>query len=495
MKLLLLLPILIPLCAAALSLLAWRRQAAQRALAVAATALSFAAAACLLAAVDARGILAVQIGGWPAPFGITVVADLLSAVMAALAGLVGFSIAIYSLALTEDEHVALGFYPLLHVLLAGVSGAFLAGDIFNLYVWFEVMLISSFVLMALGDGPGQMEGAFKYVSMNILASAFFLSAVGILYAVTGTLNLADLSVKLKAAGGSPLVTTIAMMLLVAFGIKSALFPFFFWLPASYHTPPAPVAAVFAGLLTKVGVYSLIRVFTLLFVFDAGWTHGLLLLLAGLTMVTGVLGAVIQHDFRRVLSFHIVSQIGYMVMGLALFTPAGLAGSIFYIAHHVIVKTNLFLIGGAVQRMRGTGELRRLGGFYRDQPLWAALFLVPALSLAGVPPLSGFFAKLAVIRAGFAAEMPAVTAAALAVGLLTLFSMTKIFNEAFWKPAPDGERALVNVPWSVACPIVLLAAVTIVLGIWPAPLFRLARDTAEQLLNPSQYVAAVLGGGR
>jgi multicomponent Na+:H+ antiporter subunit D len=288
-----------------------------------------------------------------------------------------------------------------------------------------------------------------------------------------------------------------MLFLVAFGIKAAIFPLFFWLPASYHTPPVAVSAIFAGLLTKVGVYALIRVFTLLFVQDVSYTHSLILIVAGLTMVTGVLGAAAQDEFRRILSFHIVSQIGYMLMGLALFTPLALAGSIFYIIHHIIVKTNLFLISGVVYRLSGTYQLKKLGGLYQSSPGIAMLFLIPALSLAGIPPLSGFWAKFTLVRAGLEVEQYAIVATALGVGLLTLFSMTKIWAEAFWKEKPaagDEDAARTNqTGLPLLLPIIILATVTVSIGLITEPVFRLASQAAEQLLNPADYIRAVLGG--
>jgi len=251
----------------------------------------------------------------------------------------------------------------------------------------------------------------------------------------GTLNMADLARHLKTVTPPGLVTTVAILFFLAFGIKAAVFPLFFWLPASYHTPPVPVSAIFAGLLTKVGVYALIRVFTLLFVQETATTHTLILIIAGLTMVTGVLGAVAQNEFRRILSFHIVSQIGYMIMGLGIFSPLGLTGSIFYIIHHIIVKTNLFLVSGVAYRLKGTYELKKLGGLYRYSPGLAILFLIPALSLAGMPPLSGFWAKFILLKAGFETENYLIVVVALLVSLLTLYSMTKIWTEVFWKEAP------------------------------------------------------------
>jgi multicomponent Na+:H+ antiporter subunit D len=504
---LLVIPLLIPLTTAAVSLVAWRRTALHRILAVAGAAGLLGAGVALLAHVSIYVICATQAGGWPAPFGITLVADLFSAIMVVLAGVVGLAVVVISLASMDRGREAFGYYPLVHALLLGVCGAFLTGDLFNLYVWFEVMLMASFVLLALGGERPQLHGGIKYVTLNLLSSAVFLAAVGILYGLTGTLNMADLARKLDAMNQTTTVTAVGMLFLVAFGIKAAVFPLFFWLPASYHTPPGAVSALFAGLLTKVGVYALIRVFTLLFVQEPAFTHLLILVLSGLTMVTGVLGAVAQQEFRRVLSFHIISQIGYMTMGLGLAgltdSPAlavlALAGSIFYIAHHIIVKTNLFLVSTVARRLCGTFELKRQGGLFQTQPLLAVLFLIPAMSLAGIPPLSGFFAKLSLVKAGLSAGQHAIVAAALVTGLLTLFSMTKIWGEAFWKPAPDDadtgvERRLeAGQLRRLLLPIGVLAAVTIAIGIGAERVFTLAIGAAEQLVDRAGYIHAVLGG--
>lgn len=497
MNLTLVLPLIIPLLTAIITLLARKWRHAQRWISVFAAAALLAAALALLILVWREGIQVAQIGNWPAPYGITLVADLLSAIMVVLAGLMGLAVAVYSLASMDSQRERFGFYPLLHILLMGVCGAFLTGDMFNLYVWFEVMLVASFVLVALGGERAQLEGAVKYVTLNLISSALFLAAVGILYGVTGTLNMADLALEVGRMAQPGLITTLSMLFLISFGIKAAIFPLFFWLPASYHTPPVAVSAIFAGLLTKVGVYALIRVFTLIFVQDIAFTHTLILVIASLTMVTGVLGAVAQNSFRRILSFHIVSQIGYMIMGLGLFTQLALAGSIFYLMHHIIVKTNLFLISGVTHRLGGTDQLKKLGGFYAAYPGLAVLFLIPALSLAGIPPLSGFWAKLALIQAGLLTQQYAVVAVALGVSLLTLFSMTKIWGEVFWKPAPElleidkGHRR----PGLLALllPIVVLAFLTVIIGLTVEPLFVLASTAAEQLLNPAMYIQTVLGG--
>ncbi|MGD8613159.1 MAG: Na+/H+ antiporter subunit D [Desulfobacterales bacterium] len=502
MKLLLILPILIPLTTAACCLLFWRQRSFQRLLAALGSAAHLLAALLLLWTVRQEGIFATQIGSWPAPFGITLVADLLSAIMTVLGALMGFTVVIYSLASMDSGRESSGYYAFYQFLLMGVSGVFLTGDLFNLYVWFEVMLMSSFVLLALGGERHQLEGAIKYVTLNLISSALFLTALGILYGMLGTLNMADLSVQIGNGKHTGIISTLSMLFLVAFGIKSALFPLFFWLPASYHTPPVAVSAIFAGLLTKVGVYTLIRVFSLLFSHDVAYTHTIIVVIAGLTMVTGVLGAMAQNEFRRILSFHIISQVGYMVLGLGLFTPLAVAGSIFYIMHHIIVKTNLFLVSGVARRLQGSYQLARLGGLYQSAPALTAIFIISAFSLAGIPPLSGFWAKLILVKASLDVSGYIIAATALGVGLLTLFSMAKIWAAAFWGDLPQATVAGHDQPWktfgisekiALYVPMILLGALTLTIGLMSQPFFELATLAAEQLLNPAGYIDAVLGG--
>jgi len=492
------LPIIIPLLTGTLTLLAWRSNMMQRVLSLLGSIALLVASFQLLASVNTSGHVVMYMGGWAAPYGITLVADMLSAIMVVLTGMMAVAIAIFSLSSTSTSHERFGYYPLMHLLLAGVAGSFLTGDIFNLYVWFEVMLVASFALLILGGERAQMEGAVKYVTLNLLSSAIFLSAVGLLYGLVGTLNMADIAHKLSQTEHTGLVDVLAVMFMVAFGIKAAAFPLFFWLPASYHTGPVAVSALFAGLLTKVGVYALFRVFTLIFNQSPEFTHELLLWVAALTMVTGVLGAAAQFEFRRILSFHIVSQIGYMILGLALFTPLAIIGGVFYIMHHIIVKTNLFLISGIAHRLLGTYDLKKLGGLYKSRPYLSVMFLIPALSLAGLPPLSGFFAKFIVIRAGIEAEAWVVTGVALLVGLLTLYSMIKIWAEAFWKAVPEGtDASQLNQPMTPSLaalyvPVILLAACTLFIGLNGQPIYQMAEFSAQQLMNPAGYIEAVLG---
>ncbi len=447
--------------------------------------------------VSFQEILVVQAGGYKAPFGITFVIDRLSAIMLMITGIIGFCVSIYAIYDINIWRQKLGFYLAYWILLMGICGAFATGDLFNLYVWFEVMLIASFVLLVLGNDKMQLDGTMKYVSLNLVATIVMLLAIAMLYAMVGTLNMADLAQKLKVYPLTGTATMVVLLLAIAFSIKSALFPLFFWLPASYHTTNVTTSAIFAGMLTKVGVYSLIRLTTLIFP-DSHYILSLLLFSAGLTMLIGVLGAASQFQLRRLLSFHIISQIGYIVMGLAIYTPFALAGTIFYIVHHIIVKTNLFLISGICSRIEKTSDIRKMGGLYKQCPYLAILFFIPAFSLAGIPPLSGFWGKFILLKAALASSHYFIAAIALLVSLLTLYSMTKIWAGVFWKKQPLHTESISldsfgNMKLFAAFfPVIILAAMTLLIGLFPQFIFKIMLQASEQLSHPEWYIHAVLG---
>ncbi|MBU0723369.1 MAG: Na+/H+ antiporter subunit D [Alphaproteobacteria bacterium] len=504
MQLLLIAPLLIPLCAAGITAIFWSRPDIQRPIGLAAACLLLGSSVALLSAAWAIGPLVGQMGGWRAPFGITIIIDVFSAIMLVITGLMAVAVAIYAMGPGAVERDKAGFQPLFHSLILGVAGAFSTGDIFNLYVWFEVMLIASFGLLVLDRTREQIDGGLRYVMLNLVGTIFFLMGVGLLYGLTGTLNLADIARLAPEIENQGALAAVGVLLLIAFGAKAAVFPIFNWLPAAYHTASMPVAAIFAALLTKVGVYAIIRVFTLIFAHDTAFFGPIIGVIAMATMVTGVFGAASHYDVRRILSFHIISQIGYMLVGIALMTPLAIAGSVFYVVHHIIVKANLFLIAGVIREEGGFFGLRRLGGLWVTKPLLGLLFLIPALSLAGLPPLSGFWGKFAVIRAGLEAEAYILAGVALSVGLLTLFSMIKIWNEAFWKAAPVAPTGTVKgdeppaTRWTRReraasyVPIMALAALTLTIGLWTEPFAALSMAAAEGLLDRQGYIEAVLG---
>ena len=488
------LPVVMPLFAAGLTLALYRHPRAQRVISVVALSLMVAVGVGLLFLADS-GPVVVDIGGWAAPVGIDLVADRLSSLMLTVSSVVMLCVLLYSLGqgITDgDEAAPVSIYhPTYLVLAAGVSNAFLAGDLFNLYVGFEILLAASYVLLTLGGTGERIRAGSIYVIVALLSSIIFLVAIALVYAATGTVNLVQLAQRLPEIDpGVSLV--LQLLLLLAFGIKAAIFPLSAWLPDSYPTAPAPVTAVFAGLLTKVGVYAIMRTQTLLF--TDGRLDTLLMWLALATMVIGILGAVAQNDIKRLLSFTLVSHIGYMLFGIALASQAGLGASIFYVAHHITVQTTLFLVVGLVERRGGSTSLERLGGLAKIAPGLAILFFIPAMNLAGIPPLSGFLGKVGLLEAGV--DQGTALAYTLVVGsvvtsLLTLYAIVKAWNNAFWQtpPEPLPETTL---PRTMVGPTAALVAVGLLLTVVAGPLYSYADRAAATMQDNSNYIDAVLG---
>lgn len=455
----------------------------------------------LLYTVNTHGVLSNQMGGWRAPMGITLIADLFSAMLIVVTALVGLAVAIYSFIDVDEAHVQGGFHTFLHMLIGGVVGAFVTGDLFNLYVWFEVMLISSFALLVLGGNKIQLDGAVKYVAINLISTVVLLASIGFVYGLTGTLSMADLHQRLPLVEDQGLVSVVAVLFLIAFGIKAAVFPLYFWLPASYHTLPISVSAVFAGLMTKVGVYALIRTFTLIFPDALAEIDRIILVVAIATMVAGVLGALTQVDIRRILSFHVIASIGFMLLGLGLNSTMAMSAAIFYMVHGILLKALLFLMAGIVGKLGGSFRLSELGGIYRDRPGFSLLFLFAILTLAGIPPLSGFWAKVMIIEAGLELSAHAVIALVLLISLITFIPLIRIWSEVFWKSAPENQDPaqqlhaqqvrLVPLPVAALTPVIGLSFILLWIGLQPAMLIDLADRSARHLLDPQSYVEAVL----
>lgn len=476
-------PVLVPLATVVATTLTQQQPRLQQTLSYGGVLLFLACALALVGAAGGDAPAQAVFGGWGLPFGIEFLVDRTSAALVLITALMGAASLLFlaSDADTGPRHPLL--LPLLHGLLAGVGGSFATADLFNLYVWFEVMLICSVGLFALGGRPDQLDATFKYFVLNLFGTLLLLMAVGMVYAVTGHLNYGAIA---QAMPGVPpaVATLVTGGLLLAFLVKAGAFPLFAWLPASYHTLPAPVLALFAGLLTKVGVYAVLRTLGDTMAASSALLYEALGWIAAATMLLGVLGAAYHWDMRRILAFHIISQIGYILLGIALGSEAGNAATLFYTLHHIVVKANLFLIAAIVWRLTGSYDLRRIGGLYRVHPALGVLFLIPALSLVGIPPLSGFWAKLLVLQEAMAQGQVAWTVVALLVSVLTLYSMMKIWMEAFWKPHPDAQwRLPANTRLAPAWLATIgLALVTLAIGLNP-----------QWLLDYSLAAAHTLGG--
>lgn len=487
------LPVIVPLAGAGLAVALSRNARAQRLISLVALTAVLVAAIALLFAADG-GPLVMNVGAWSAPLGISLVADRLSSLMVAVSSVVILCVLLYALA--QDRRLAdpgapvAIFHPTYMVLTAGVAMAFLSGDLFNLYVGFEVLLAASYVLITLGGTSPRIRAGTIYVVVAIVSSVIFLLAVGLVYSAAGTLNMAQLAIRLPEIDpGIRLV--LQLLLLIAFAIKAAVFPLSAWLPDSYPTAPAPVTAVFAGLLTKVGIYGIVRTQTILF--DDGFANDVLMWAALTTMIVGILGAVAQSDIKRLLSFTLVSHIGFMLFGISLSSQAGLAGAIFYIIHHITVQTALFLLAGLIERRGGTTSLNRLGGLARIAPVLGILFLVLAFNLSGMPPLSGFLGKLSLFQAGV--EQGGALAYTLVVGgvvtsLLTLYVMVKAWNKAFWQP-PLEELPQVALPRGMVVTTAALVAVGLSLTFLAGPLYGYTERAARDLVAQAPYIESVL----
>ena len=488
MNVLAVLPVVIPLVAVALSLMALRNLTVQRWLSVAASMGSVVVSVLLLVSVDRDGTIVAAVAGWAPPLGIALVADRLAVLLLVVAAVALAAVLVYAISQKGTEDEFRGVHPVYQMLAAGVALSLLTGDLFTLFVAFEIMLTASYVLLTHRATGSEIRATISYVVIGLVASALFLTAIALIYGVTGTVNLADLTVRLDEVPAG-LRAGLGWMLFLVFGIKAAIFPLFFWLPDSYPVAPAPVTALFAGLLTKIGVYAMVRTQTLLFPRDEPVTF--MLVIAGLTMVVGVLGAIAQKDIKRILSFHIVSQIGYMVMGLGFFTVAGIAAAIVFIVHQIVVKASLFLVGGLVEESEGTGAIDAVEGVARRSPVYAALFLPAALSLAGFPPFSGFIGKLALVDAGLASGRWFVVGVSLFASVLTLVSMTKIWSGVFWGKSSD--RPVRQVPKGMVRATAALVAAGVALAVGAGPLVEFAQLAAADLADPAVYRAWVLGG--
>lgn len=437
------LPVLLSLLGAGAALMLSGRPSLQRWISVLVLSSVVVIAGVLLVTADREGPQVLTLGGWPETLGISLVADRLAALMLLVSAIVTLAVLVYSIGqgITDDDREAPVsiYHPTFLVLVAGVSNAFLAGDLFNLFVSFEMLLFASYVLLTLGGTTARVRAGTIYVVVNLMSSMLFLVSIAAVYAATGTLNLAQVAMRV---GGLPdgVSLVLQLLLLVTFAIKAAVFPLSLWLPDSYPTAPAPVTAVFAGLLTKVGVYAILRLQTLVFP-DSPLTV-LLLVAALLTMVIGALGAIAQSDIKRMLSFTLVSHIGYMIFGIGLATTAGVSGAIFYVTHHITIQTALFLVVGLVEARAGSTSLLRLGGLARLAPLIGVLFFVPAMNIAGIPPMSGFLGKTGLLQAGLAdgsALALVLVGAGALTSLLTLYAVAKTWALAFWRSPEQAHE--------------------------------------------------------
>jgi len=504
-----LVPLLVtlPLLGAAVALIFGRRRKVQVGVSILTLTTVLVVAAILLYTVDSTGLpLAVSVGGWPVPFGIVLYVDRLAALLVVVSSIVLLAVLLFSVgqgaADGDDETPVSIFHPSYLILAAGIFNAFIAGDLFNLYVGFEILLVASYVLITLGSTESRIRTGVVYIVVSLVSSILFLAAIAAIYGALGTVNMVQLSQRM---GELPeeVQLVLHLLLLLAFSIKAAVFPLSFWLPDSYPTAPAPVTAVFAGLLTKVGVYAMIRTETQ--IFRDSDVNTLLLIVALATMIVGVLGAVAQAELKRILSFTLVSHIGYMVFGLAVATPASLGATIYYMVHHIVVQTTLFLAVGLVERRAGSTSILKVQGLMRAAPVLAVLYFIPAINLGGLPPFSGFIGKFALFDAAAREGTPLMyilIIGGIITSLLTLYALMRAWNLAFWREEEDhaddtpermaylgGAPAAATQTERRVIPRIMTAAtagmvgVTLALTVFAGPLYQLCASIGEALQEP------------
>lgn len=485
------LPLLIPFFTAIILIFFVKNVPVQRWISCIGSILTIVAAIVLAGTVYTDGIQTMNLSNWEAPFGITLVSDMLSSLLVLTTSLIAFVCLLYSFRSIGADREKHYYYPVFFFLILGVNGAFTTGDIFNMFVFFEVMLMASYVLLVLGGTKIQLRETIKYLLVNIISSGLFVIGVAYLYSVVGTLNMAHISLRLNELGQSGIVTVIAVLFLIVFGIKGAIFPLYFWLPGAYYAPPAPVMALFGALLTKVGVYSITRTYTLFFTQDVGYTHGLLEILSIITIIIGAIGAIAYSDVKKIIIYNIIVAVGVILFGVSTFTTEALAGSVFYLIHDMIIKAALFLLIGLMIKITGTSNLKEMGGLIKTHPGLAWTYFIAALALAGIPPLSGFIGKVLIVRAGFEAGNYWGAGIVLLSSLFVLFSVMKIFINGFWGEAREyKQQEKLPVKWLLTAPVILTVC-AVLYGLGTEALYPIISTAAETLSNPEIYIKAVL----
>lgn len=436
------------------------------------------------------GILRLDFGGWLPPFGIVFVADSFAMLLVTATNIVSLLVMIYAFYSIGESREKLYFYPFVHFLIAGVNGSFLTGDLFNLFVTFEVMLLASYVLLTLGATKAQLVESLKYIAINVISSSLFLIAIAYLYGTLGTLNMAHLSVRIAEVGQTPLLTVISFLFLIVFSLKSGLL-LYHWLPGSYSTPPTAIAALFGALLTKVGIYSIIRVFTLLFYHETHITHTVIGVMAGLTLLGGMIGAIAYPNIRYIVSYNVIISVGFILVGLAVMETTALAGATFYLVHDIFVKALLFLVAGTTIYLARTAQMDEISGLIRHYPLLGWSFFITVLALAGIPPLSGFLGKILIAQGAITAKSFSLLALGFLSSFVVLYSLIRIFMNVFWGETIIDREEARPLHKGLLIPSVVLIFISLTLGLGSEFIAPYVTDAAETLMNPQIYVDAIL----
>jgi len=441
-----------------------------------------------------NGLMVYKIGGWIPPIGICMVLDGLSSFMLFTVNLVAFFIIIYSYNYVKKYTHRYKYYGLLFLMLAGMNGVIITGDLFNLFVYLEVAAVSSYALVAFGTGKQELEAAFKYMVMGTLASGLILLSIAITYSYTSTLNMADIGNVLSSKGVSPVVLFITALFMVGFGLKAALVPFHWWLPDAHPSAPAPISAMLSGVLIKaLGVYAIIRIFYNI-IGNNIYISKILLVMGTLSMIVGVVFAIGQYDFKRLLAYHSISQIGYVILGIGLATPLGIMGGLFHLFNHSIFKSLLFLNSGAVEHATGTRNLKEMGGLNKRMPITGNTSMIASMSIAGIPPFNGFWSKLIIIIACVQANEYIYGLFAVIGSVLTMASFMKVQKYAFLGKIEEKWKKVKEVPFGMKFSMIGLALVCVFGGLMLLPDISdfILKEASKAVLIGTDYVNQVLG---
>ncbi|WLR49920.1 Na+/H+ antiporter subunit D [Bacillus tianshenii] len=485
------LPILLPFLTGVLAAFLHKRLIAVRTITITMSIVTLLTSFYLATIIFNQAPIVLEAGDWIAPFGIVLVADKLAITLVLVTDLIAVACALYAFRSLDEEKERFYFYTFFQLLIAGVSGAFLTGDLFNLFVFFEVLLMASYGLIILGGSKEQLRESLKYVLINLFSSMLFVTTVAFLYSVIGTVNMAQLAERIGEVEQQGILTAISILLFLVFATKGALFPLYFWLPKSYAVPSPVISALFGALLTKVGVYSILRVFTLIFIHKTDITHELFVVLAGITMLFGVIGALSTHNIKLIVAYNIIPAVGFMMMGIGVFNETALAGTVYYLAHDMIVKGALFLLAGAIIKITGTSDLRKMGGLIHNHQLLGWLFLIACITLAGIPPFSGFIGKYLLLTGAMGEGRYFIVGAALLSSLLILLSVIRIFINAFWGEVKLERHQEKGSEKGMVAPIALLLAFSVMLGLGAEWFYPYIDQVAEALADPSIYINTVL----
>ena len=414
--------------------------------------------------VATQGILVYSVGSWKLPIGIALVLDGLTAFMLVTVNLMAFFIAIYSINYMERFTSKWKFYTLFLLMVAGMNGVVITGDMFNLFVFLEIASVASYALVAFGTERHELEAAFKYTVMSTVGSLFVLLGIVFLYSYTSTLNMADMANILAQKSASNITIMVSVLFIMGFGLKAALVPFHAWLPDAHPSAPAPISAMLSGVLIKsLGVYTLCRVFYNIIGINSSLSL-ILMVLGTLSMVLGVFLAIGQWDFKRLLAYHSISQIGYVILGIGLGTPLGMIGGLFHLFNHSVFKSLLFLNSGAVEYATGTRDLQKMGGLMTKMPITGTTSLVASMSIAGIPPFNGFWSKLIIIIACVQANRLGYAFWAVLASILTLASFMKVMKYAFFGKLREKWNKVEEVPVFMKLAMVVLAIICVIGGV-------------------------------